>query len=357
MKKVLLFLLVVGAVGATWFWFRKTSVESVEETTQPVARVEIAKLKRQVIAQTLDAFGVVAAAPSGDQVIVAAFDCLISKILVVPGMRVAAGDVLLEITPTPDAKLQLDAARSALTLAQNTLTATQERFDLKLANRTELLTAEQAALDARQKIASFEHRGLGTDGKIVAPTAGMVGKLELSTGALAPAGTALVTVTTETQLEVRLGIEATEAALISVGQPVTLLSANRNDAPSIVSTVRIVGSTLDAFTGAAEVRVPVPGGSPLLLGEHVTAAIELKKKETLVAPRSAVLSVEGKLVLYTVKDGRAVRHEVTTGISADDVVEVSAANLNEGDLVVTLGNYELADGMSVQLPETKEAKP
>lgn len=357
MKKVLIFLLVAGAIGATWFWFLKTSAEPVEETMQPVARVETAVLKRQVIVQTLDAFGVVAAAPSGDQVIVAAFDCLISKIVAVPGMRVAAGDVLLEIMPTPDAKLQLDAARSALALAQNTLTATQERFDLKLANRTELLTAEQAALDARQKIASFEHRGLGTDGKILAPTAGVVGKLELFTGALAPAGTALVTITTETQLEVRLGVEAAEAALISIGQPVTLLSANRAESSPIISMVRIVGSALDAVTGAAEVRVPVPGGSPLLLGEHVKAAIELKKKETLVAPRSAVLSVDGKLVLYTVKNDRAVHHEVTTGISAGDLVEVSGENLHDGDTLVTLGNYELADGMSVQWQETKETKP
>lgn len=289
--------------------------------------------------------------------IVAAFDSLISKIIAVPGMRVAAGDVLLEIMPTPDAKLQLDAARSALALAQKTLTATQERYDLKLANRTELLSAEQAELDARQKIASFERRGLGTDAKIVAPTAGVVGKLEFSTGALATAGTVLVTITTEAQLEVRLGVEAAEAAQISVGQPVTLLSANRAESSPTISMVRIVGSSLDAVTGAAEVRVPVPSGSPLLLGEHVKAAIELMKKETLVAPRSVVLSVDGKLVLYTVKNGQAMRHEVTTGISADGLVEVSGENLRDGDTVVTLGNYELADGMSVQLPETKEPKP
>ncbi len=357
MKKILLFLLVVGALAAAWFWFRPQTTEPAEAISLPVSRVETAVLKKQMIAQSLDAFGVVAASPSGDQVIGAAADCLITKILVAPGTRVAAGDVLLEFNPTPDAKLQRDAARNARTLAQEFLTATQERYDLKLANRTELLTAMQAEQEARLKLASFELRGLGAEGNIVAPAAGVVSKLELAGGALAPTGTALITFTAEAQLEVRLGLEAADTVQLAVGQSVTLFSAHRPDAPPIFSVVRSVGRSLDAATGAVEVRVPVPKDAALLLGEHVKATIELNKKEALVAPRRAVLPVNGKLVLYTVQAHHAVRHEVTTGLSTGDLLEVRDANLHEGDLIVTLGNYELSDGMPVQLPDTKEPKP
>jgi len=35
-------------------------------------------------------------------------------------------------------------------------------------------------------------------------------------------------------------------------------------------------------------------------------------------------------------------------------VEVSGDDLHEGDRVVTLGNYELTNGMAVQPEETKE---
>ena len=356
MKKSLSFLPVIGAVTFL-FCFKAVAAEPAEETKQPVARVKTAVLKKQMIAQTIQAFGVVAAAPSGDQMIVAAADCLIGKILVAPGARVTAGETLFEINPTPDAKLQLDSARSAYALAHQTLQATQERYDLKLANRTELLTAQQADQDAQMKLASFEHRGLGTDGKITAPTAGVVSKLELSTGALASAGTALITLTTEAQLEVRLGVEAGEAVQIRAGQAVTLFSANRTDAQPIVSSVRVTGNTLDATTGTVDVRVPVPGDAPLLLGEHVKALVEANKKETLVAPRSAVLPDDDKLVLYTVKNGHAVRHEVTGGISSGDLIEVSGTDLHDGDTIVTLGNYELTDGMAVQVQEAKEAKP
>jgi RND family efflux transporter MFP subunit len=355
MRKALMFLLVLGVLAAAVFIFRKSATEANDEAKQPVARIETLVLKRQAIAQTLGAFGIVAAAPSSDQTIVAAFDCLVRRIIAVPGARVAAGDVLLEIAPTPDAKLQYDAARGALALASKLLAATQERYDLKLANNQELLAAQQAELDARQKTASLENRGLSADGRIVAPASGVVSKLDISAGALVPAGTALVIVTTEARLEARLGIEAAEVAQVTSGQTVTLVSANRPDAQPITSQVRVAGSSLDSVTGAAEIRVPVPAGAPLLLGEHVRAAIELRKKDALVVPHNAVLSEEGKAVLYTVKNDRAVRHEVITGISAGDLVEVNGGDLLEGDTVVTLGNYELTNGMAVQSKTTKAA--
>ena len=76
----------------------------------------------------------------------------------------------------------------------------------------------------------------------------------------------------------------------------------------------------------------------------------------LVVPRSAVLPDDEKQVLFTVKNGKAVKHEVKTGITNDDFVEVLSHELHEGDLVVSLGNYELEDGMAIQ-PAEKAEKP
>lgn len=367
MKKILLFLLLAGGFAA-WLWFRSSGTAGAEGEVAPAARVEVVGLETRRISRTLDAFGVVAAAPSGEQVITAAFDCLVRRVATVSGARVAAGEVLLEIAPSPDAQLQFDAARSAHDLARKALAATQERYDLKLANSQDLLSAQQAELDARQKIASFVARGLGGDGRIVAPAGGVVGKLELVPGTLVPAGSALASLTAEAGLEARLGLEASDATQVATGQAVILHSANRPAAGPVASVVRVAGGALDPVTGAAEVRVPVPAGAGLLSGEHVRAAIELQQKEALVAPRSAVLPEGGQLVLYTVKNDRAVRHTVATGIMAGDLVEVIGPDLHDGDSVVTLGNYELTDGMAVQLnppaapaplkpPAGKEARP
>jgi membrane fusion protein (multidrug efflux system) len=67
-----------------------------------------------------------------------------------------------------------------------------------------------------------------------------------------------------------------------------------------------------------------------------------------VGPRSAVLPMDDKQVLFTVVAGKAVRHEVIVGLETDDELEVSGEGLHPNDVVVTRGNYELENGMAVQ---------
>lgn len=352
MKKFLLALLALAVLGAAWYWFEHRAPAADEPAGPgPAARVEVAPLLRQPIAQTLDAFGVVASAPSSDVAISAPFDCLVRAVQISLGSRVAAGDLLLEIEPTPDTKLAVASARTALTLAERTVIAIQERYDLKLATNQDLLMAKQAADDARLKVASFAARGLDGDGRIVAATTGVISRLDLPAGSLALAGTVLVTVASADRLEVRLGVEIAQLAQVRTGQPVTLISANRPDVPPVLSTVRTAGGMIDATTGTAEVRVAVPAGSPLYFGEHVQAAIVVEQAEGLIAWRSAVLPEGDKQVLFTVNSGKAVRHEVKLGIIAGDRVQVVSDDLRAGDSVVTLGNYELTDGMAIQADE------
>jgi RND family efflux transporter MFP subunit len=366
MKKTIIAVGVLILVAGGWYWLAHRGASETEESEAPVAMVETVSLKPQEIIRTIEAFGVVSAAPSGERIISAPYDCVIRQVFVAVGTPVAAGDVLMEIASSDDAKLALDSARGAVALATKTLEATQQRYDLKLATNQDLLAAQQAEQDARLKAASYEARGLGGEGRITAPAAGIVSKLDLTAGALATLGTPLVSVANGGMLEARLGLEPANLALIAAGQRVVLASANRADSVPVSTVVRSVGQGLDPMTGAAEVRAPSPPGAPLLLGEHVQARIEVEKKENaLVAPRSAVLPDGEAQVLFTVKNGKAVRHEVTLGIASGDSVEVTGAGLHAGDMVVTLGNYELTDGMAVQLQrknvkepqDSKEAKP
>jgi membrane fusion protein (multidrug efflux system) len=350
MKKILIFLLLVGIVVGGWFLLKRLRrAEEVEPKTAQVALVETAPLEQKSIHQTVDAFGVVASAPSGERVLTAHYECVVKKILVGVGTPVEANDVLLEVEPSPEARLAFESARSALALANQALIAAQERYDLRIANNQDLLTAKQAADDARLKAASLEARGLNEDGKITAKEAGVVSKLDAAVGAWVPSGTALVTVSTGGERECRLAVEAADLADIAAGQKVMITSSNRSALEKIPASVRLVGAELDPTNGAAEIRVPVPNGAALYLGEHVRAAIEVKSKDgALVVPRSAVLPMDDKQVLFTVVAGKAVRHEVIVGLETDDELEVSGEGLHPNDVVVTRGNYELENGMAVQ---------
>ena len=356
MKKVLIFLLVAAGFAAVWFWMKsRTPAAAQEKAGTPAASVETAILKKQTISETLNVFGVIASSSSGEQTITATYDSVIRKVLAPVGARVAAGEALLEIEPSPDAKLLLASSRATLDIAGKALAATQQRYDLKLANGQDLLAARQVEQDARQKLASYESRGLGGQTKIAAPFSGVVSKLELQPGALAVAGTVLISITAGEHLEARLGVEVADLERVSPGQYVTLQSASRSeDAEPVGGKVFSVGALVDAVSGAAEVRVSLPENPALLLGEHVQGLIQLVEKEALVAPRAAVLPDDNEFILFTVKDGKAVKHVVTMGINSGDLVEVEGSDLNAGDVIVTLGNYELEDGMAIQ-PKEKEA--
>jgi membrane fusion protein (multidrug efflux system) len=349
-KRIVVAVLLAAVVATLVFLFVHHGSQEAEAEVKPAARVETVPLKSQPLAQTIEAFGIVESAPASERTTPATYESVVVSVHAVAGSRVAAGDVVMEVAPSPDAKLQLQAARTAVTLAAQSLAAAQERYDLKLATTQELITARQAERDAREKLASYEVRGMSGDGKLHAPVAGIVSKLDLMAGSLVAAGAPLFAIAADSGLEARLSVESSAVGLLARNQSVTLQSTQQNEAAAVTSNVRVVGGALNPTTGSVDVRVAVPPAAPLMFGERVRALIEVAKKDSaLVVPRSAVLPDEdNKQVLFTVKDGKAVRHEVEVGLTDGDLVEVTAATLHPGDAVVTLGNYELSDGMAIQ---------
>jgi len=356
-RRVIAFAVALVALvgGLLWYLFR-TAGEN-ESETKPTARVTLVPLQAGPIAQTLQAYGVVESAPGTDQVIPAPFDCLVRDVHVTAGTKVAPGDLLLEISPSPDSRLLLDTALSALVVAEKTLSATQERFDLKLATSQDLIVAQQAQADARGRLESLQSRGLGRDGMIRVLAPGVVARVDATRGSQILMGAPMVTIATTQGREARLGVEGGDRLLVSRNQPATLSSSERADPTCVHSPLRSVGAALDAATGSLDVRVPVPATAALMLGEHVRASIQVAlHPAALTVPRNAVLPDGGAQVLFTVMDRKAVRHEVRLGIANADRLEVMANGLKAGDAVVVSGNYELTDGMVVEV-ETPGADP
>ena len=58
-------------------------------------------------------------------------------------------------------------------------------------------------------------------------------------------------------------------------------------------------------------------------------------------------------MLFTVKAGRAQEHKVEIRLENGNQAEVSGDNLQVGAPVVTLGNYELKDGMAVKVDPSR----
>jgi multidrug efflux pump subunit AcrA (membrane-fusion protein) len=109
---------------------------------------------------------------------------------------------------------------------------------------------------------------------------------------------------------------------------------------------------VDPATRLVDVIVTPSPDSKLLLESFVSGRMgkPSSSADGLLVPREAVLPDEdGGFTLFTIKDGHAVKHSVKVGIENDREAIVESNDLKEGDIVATVGNYELQDGMAVQL--------
>ncbi len=86
-----------------------------------------------------------------------------------------------------------------------------------------------------------------------------------------------------------------------------------------------------------------------MLGEYILGKITIASAQGLIVPRAAVLPEGNRYILFTIKDGHAVKHIVQVGVENEREVEVIGRDIRPGDPAVFLGNYELKDGMSVKV--------
>jgi len=356
MKRRIIVTSVIGVLCVVAFIiFKRPSASQAEEAPKPVAQIQVAKLQSQAITQTLTAYGVVEAAPLGARTFSLGYDSVVKAVGISVGSHVLVGDLILEVSPTPDAQILFDTAKTDSELADKAFVTTKERYSLHLATRQDLLTAEQAARDAKIKLKNYLSRGMGTS-RIVASEDGVITKFEWQSGATIPAGTPVFQLSAASHLDAHLTIEASDTSVVKVGESVVINSVNRSQVDSITSEVRFVASSVDLVTGATDVRTALPVGSLWLPGEHVRAIIEVAKKTALAAPRSAVLPDDDQQVLYTVKEGKAVKHTIQVGLMGDDLIEVISKDVKLGDDVVIVGNYELEDGMAVEISSDKKSE-
>ena len=328
-----------------------------DEAAAPTPTVQTAPIQRGRIERNITAYGVVTAQSGDIAILSAAFESRIKKILVVPGQRLDADTPAIEIEPSPDTQLQMLQAKAAVESATKDLDQTRTRFSSHLATNQDLLQSEQNMRLAQLKLDSLQSEGAGGAMKLKA--GGLVARVDVQEGQVAPAGAPLVEVAGSGKLQVRLGLEPADAAGIHAGDRVALQNIG-SDGPAVEGKVRMVAQRINPDTRLTDVFVAIPSDAAMPLDAYVRGELTIAGADGLVVPRSAVLPDEEGYSLFTVEQGKAVEHKVTIGLQNDRSAQVSGEGLSAGQMVVVLGNLELEDGMTVKTqagepPATQEA--
>jgi RND family efflux transporter MFP subunit len=246
--------------------------------------------------------------------------------------------------------VQFQQAKNAAEAARKELKQTQERFNLKLATNQDLSAAEKTARDAEVQLASLQRAGAGGDNRIHSDMTGVIAKVNVQDGQIVAAGSPLIEIVAESEIEVKLGLEPEDLSAAQDGAPIIIFPVNDPTAAKVEGSIRLVTRRVDPATRLVDVYVALPEGTKLLLDSYVRGEIQRTEKDALVAPRSAVLPNESReYEVFTVANNRAVKHAVKIGAETPKEIQLIAEDLHEGDPVVSVGNYELEDGMAVEV--------
>jgi RND family efflux transporter MFP subunit len=314
----------------------------------PSVLIETAALREQVLKHTVQGYGAVAT--SEDAVIGVSFlhPGQISRLRVRPGEVVKAGAVLLELSTDPSATLGYQTAVAALDFAKRDLVRTQTLLTQHLATNAQLAAAQKAVEDA---MAAVEvQRKLGNDRTtevITAPFNGYVTALTVALGDRVQPNTTVLKLAPTDRVQVTVGLQPEDAARVQTGMAAEVVPVFTPDG-RLSGVVRGATGTINPATKRLDVWVEIVAAEQdLVPGTAVSVQIVLEQHTGWVVPRDAVLRDGKGDYIFQVTGSKAERVPVKTGIETDKYTEIIGP-IDTKRPIVTVGNYELQDGMAVR---------
>ncbi|MCX7006640.1 MAG: efflux RND transporter periplasmic adaptor subunit [Kiritimatiellaeota bacterium] len=340
MKKIILALVVLAALaGLAWLiWFKPEKHEEEEAKVETLVSVRVASIERATLHGYVTAYGVVAPASAGAQPaasarLMPAVAGVVNAIKCVEGQKVEQNALLIQF----DSRV-VDVA---VEFAQKNVDRQKTLLASGGASQKTVLEAEQQLRAAQAQLALTVIR---------APIAGTISRLNAKPGDAADLTTVLAEIVDLDRLVVSASVPDSELAALKVGQSAEIRV--EADGRPLAGVVNFISPLLDPKVGTAEVRVTLPAGCDMRVGQVVVVRIvSAEHKDCLAVPEAAVIkdAESGELVIALVQGEQATQKTVTTGLRDGGLVEISGEGLQAGQQVVTQGAYGLPKKTKVRI--------
>lgn len=354
---ILLGLIVGGVVGFNMFRDKMIAQFFAGRKPDPVV-VSVTDVKPATWTPGIEAIGTAIAAQGVDLSVEAAG--VVKAILFTPNERVEGGVQLVQIDDRTE-QADLNAAKSALTLAQSELTRTRELKDRGVSTLNTLDVAEATAIQAESEvnklIAVLEQK------RSVAPFGGVIGIPKIEVGQFVTAGTVYATLQDLDNMRVDFSLPEQQAQLATIGAPVSVTS----EVGDLNARGKIVGvePKIDPNSRLVVVRAEVENiAGKLTPGQFLRVRVELPEEPGVIAlPQTVVSSnLYGDSVFAVRPAAEEGGNEtveqvfVRLGRRVDGMVEV-VSGLKDGDRVVTAGQNRLFPNAPVVIDNTVSPVP
>ncbi|MCK9377982.1 MAG: efflux RND transporter periplasmic adaptor subunit [Syntrophobacterales bacterium] len=348
MNKPVLVLASLLAATITFFgpWQACGQEKGKEEAqkAKPIPMVAVQKAQVAPISRTLELTGT--ATPTRQARLASPGEGPIQNCWVREGAQVKRGERLVTIGRSGAAAAQVTAASESLKEQQAELNRMKILVQSGAVPGSQLDTARAKYEGARALLAKA--RESAGDYSVAAPWDGVVSKVLVKDGDFVAPRAPLVEMYDPNSLVIRLAIPEAQSTSLFKGMPVKV-EMDAYPGKTFEGKISLVYPDLDTRmrTRTAEVELDYPVA--LIPGMFARLQVGLETAtEAVVVPGDAVLVMpNGEKVAFILKDGKAQRRVVQTGLEAGGQVQV-VSGIQPGETVVTAGNEKLKDGMEVK---------
>ncbi len=349
----------VGIVLLTFSCARKKDGAAPQEV-KPL-RVKTGVLKRATLSHFLDYKGTVTAWKTAN--ITPDASGRIGRILVKPGDRVRKGDLLAQLDMTA-LELQLRQARAAAAVAEAAHRDARLNFE-RMKKMVESRAISQMQFEKAQlafDAADTQHKSARASLDLVeytlknsymrSPFDGIVTAKLMEEGdqinPMMGMGASILTVMDLGKVKVTVDVPAEEIEKIREGQACRVRVASLAE-ETFAGRVWSKNLAADPVSKTFQVEIAIDNpGTRIKAGVFADIAIEVSRRENALALPLTALLPDSTVMAYV--QGRAVKKPVTVGARTAAMVEI-VSGLQEGDVVLVEGNYDLKDGTPVATGE------
>ena len=315
-----------------------------EAAPAPVALVSLGRVAPGTIGEHATVYGIAEGGPASRAVLTAPTEAIVARIVAPAGSRVAAGEVIAQLTATPATRLDIARAMADARAADAAFARVQRLRADGLTSDAEVETARAAATAADATRASLSARAGALT--LRAPAAGFVETVAANPGDTVQQGAAIVTIARGGDLRARFGVDPAMARTIGAGTPLSI--AGIAGRAGFTVPVQSVEPVVDPATKLAAVFAKLPAQAGIGIGEALTGSIRTGATGTMLTiPYAALLDDGGQPYVFVVVNAVAHRRDVAVGATEGDRIAVTSG-LRAGDTVVTAGGTAIEDGMRVR---------
>lgn len=242
---------------------------------------------------------------------------------------------------------QLDDAQRNLDVADSQLRAAELQVATYRPGGADVVLAEAARTEARAALGIAQAKLEST--VVRAPADGVLIARSVEPGDVAQAGKELMVLAPAGETQIVVNIDEKNLGKIAPGQK-ALVSADAYPAQSFPAELFYVNPGIDPVRGSVQVKLRVTDPPPYLRQDmSVSVDIEVaRRRDVLIVPANAVHDLaSAQPWVLVVRNGRAVRQEVTLGMRGDAAVEV-LRGVAAGEALVPATNGMIAPGRRVR---------